>query len=119
MRSQLELADQAWAGMLYHYRKLQVKDPQGEGKHAMDTCCAVGKAVEESWKIAYRPKLGMAPIPLACQTAADLKIVEMHDVWVEGRKCKSVKVKLPYLEAVAITFLPDTIENFILANVCI
>jgi hypothetical protein len=88
--------------MIFNYKqtKLLVKDRARDARHALDTCCVVGKAVEASLKLAYRPQVGIAPIPLQCQTAADLATMEIADVVLEGTHlARRVHVKVPVADA--------------------
>ena len=59
------------------------------------SCQVVGKAVEVSLKLAYRPAIGVLPVPLRLQTSSLLPVVALHDIRLPGsqRASKSVDVK--------------------------
>lgn len=84
----------------YKRKKLTITSRRGVERHAVNTCCVVGMAVEQSWKLAYKPQVGTVPIPLHCQAAADLATVHISDVIPEGEhSARRVQLAVPTADA--------------------
>ena len=69
--------------MEYWTRDLICKSSRGEV--SITSCVVVGKGVEASWKLAYRPERNKLPIPVELQTINDLSEVTFSNVW-EGEQ---------------------------------
>ena len=64
---------------------LLVQNPDGSGGRVpLRENCVLGKAVEVSLKLEFRPAVGHLPIPLAYQQADDLLTLELADVLTQG-----------------------------------
>lgn len=85
--------------MNYRKEKLFVKAPgsrSSDDRVLLEDCCVLGKTVESSLSLAYRPKVGALPIPLACQSANDLRCVDITNVKKEGgHKARTESIAIP------------------------
>jgi hypothetical protein len=64
---------------------LETKNRQGifDGQR-VDSCQVIGKGVEVCLKLAYRPAVGLIPVPLPLQTSSLVPSVHLHDIFVPG-----------------------------------
>ena len=79
----LARAGSAQAGMDYREESLVCKSAHGPSV-PITPAVVVGKAVELSWRLSYRPAIGCLPIPTECQQPKDLATADFSNVMKNG-----------------------------------
>ena len=56
---------------------------KGKGQHfiSLSDVLIIGKAVEHSWRLSYRPQVGQLPLPVEQQTARDIDRVNFSNIY--------------------------------------
>ena len=70
--------------MDYRRQAILTRSKSGKFERRVDACQVVGAAVESSLKLAYRPQVGLLPVPLAFQQPVHIPRVSLRDVLPPG-----------------------------------
>lgn len=70
--------------MDYRRQAILTRSKNGKFESRVSACQVVGAAVESSLKLAYRPRVGSLPVPLAFQQPVDIPTVSLKDVLPPG-----------------------------------
>jgi hypothetical protein len=83
-----------WASLL-------IQNPAGIGARVeLSENCVLGKAVEISLRLTFRPAVGQLPVPLTYQRAEDLRRFALGDVLMKGELVPAtVEIEVPALVA--------------------